>query len=326
MEEGSESFKNINQITQARSPSPKSGRQNINTYNNITSKSTNSKCYTLSSVKKDTNPSKDFQIDSEKKKMLFEDQEECKNYKILATNVRIQNKILEEYQNWTNILLSIINSKKINNAYNDIGTPIQLGLKHIEKLKNENLEVKTLIINKKENNENTEKMLDKKQKTQNMLIKEFNEKDKNKQLNLKKEKEQLSLNVQMLANELDDLNENNKQLYDKIQKDSKLKKIYELYKIRNQLKEENKLYKKIMVFKSRNDYIDLQETLFLSLSQNRTSIPNLERQNIDKINKSSTYMGNREYGSIGHFHGFGDYKLEKEENIISNDNAFFCGF
>ena len=131
MDEGSELFKNINQITQARSPSPKAGRQNINTYNNITNKSTNSKYYSSSSIKKDTNPNKEFVLDSEKKKMLFEDDEESKNYKILATNVRIQNKILEEYQNWINILLSVINSKKINNTYNDIGTPIQLGLKHI---------------------------------------------------------------------------------------------------------------------------------------------------------------------------------------------------
>ena len=120
--------------------------------------------------------------------MFFEDDEERKNYKIFATNVRIQNKILEEYQNWINILLSVINSKKINNTYNDIGTPIQLGLKHIEKLKKENLEIKTMIIKKKENNENTEEILDIKQKTQNMIIKEFNEKNKNKQLNLKKEK------------------------------------------------------------------------------------------------------------------------------------------
>ena len=155
-----------------------------------------------------------------------------------------------------------------------------------------------------------------------MIIKEFNEKDKNKQFNINKEKEQLSLNVQMLANELDELNENNRILYDKIQKDVKLKKIYELYNLRNQLKEENRLYKKIMVFKNRNDYIDLQESLSLS----RNSISNLKNKSFDRINKSCSYMGNREYGSIGHFHGFGDYKLEKEENIATNNNGFFCGF
>ena len=33
----------------------------------------------------------------------------------------------------------------------------------------------------------------------------------------------------MFANELDDLTENNKQLFDKIQKDGKLKKIYMIY-------------------------------------------------------------------------------------------------
>ena len=51
--------------------------------------------------------------------------------------------------------------------------------------------------------------MDKKRKTQNIVIKKFNEKDKSNGLNIKKEKEQLISNVQMLVNELDDLTENN---------------------------------------------------------------------------------------------------------------------
>ena len=82
------------------------------------------------------------------------------------------------------------------------------------------------------------KNLDKKRKTQNIVIKKFNEKDKSNGLNIKKEKEQLISNVQMLVNELDDLTENN---------------IIESKKI-------NKLYKQILIFKSRKNYIDLKES------------------------------------------------------------------
>ena len=94
-----------------------------------------------------------------------------------------------------------------------------------------------------------------------MVIKEFNEKDETNGNKIKKEKEQLIENVQMLANELDELNENNKNLHDKIMKDEKLKNIYELMKLKKKLKEENRLYKKIMVFRNRKNYIDLKETL-----------------------------------------------------------------
>ena len=157
-----------------------------------------------------------------------------------------------------------------------------------------------------------EKILDKKQKTQNMVIKEYNEKDKSNGLNIKKEKEQLTLNVQMLANELDELNENNKQLYDKIQKDENLKKIYDLILTKNKLKEENKLLKKIMVLNNRKNFMDLQESLSF----------NNKMELIDKNDKNGN---NIEYGSIGRFSGYGEYKLEKEENINTNDCICFCG-
>ena len=126
-------------------------------------------------------------IDSNNSKSLFERNLDEKSYQNLATNVRIQKNLIEEYQKWVNILLGVINNKKIiDSSYNDIGTPIQEGLEDIEKLKLKNLEIKTLIIKNKINNENIEKQLDKNKKMQNMLIKEFNEKDKNKEINLKK--------------------------------------------------------------------------------------------------------------------------------------------
>ena len=152
-----------------------------------------------------------------------------------------------------------------------------------------------------------------------MLIKEFNEKNKNKFLNITREKEQLINNVQILANELDDLNENNKQLYDKIQNNNKLKKIYDLMITKKQLKEENRLLKKMIVLKNRKNYLDLKGSLFLNKSADNTN----NFINNKNIRNNSIIDLNDEYGSIGPISGFGEYKLEKEENV--NKNFFFCG-
>ena len=314
MEEKIENLKTTN-----RDLSPISVRQNntINN-NNISSKSYNSK-YIINSKIKNKEKKNLNTIESINSKSVFESNNDEKTYQNLATNVRIQNNIIEEYQKWVNILLTAINNKKIESTYNDIGTPIQEGLEDIEKLKMKNLEIKSLIIKKKINNENMEKQLEKNKKMQNMLIKEFNEKDKSNGLNIKKEKEQLIFNVQMLANELDELNENNKQLFEKIQNNSNLKKIYDLVNIKSQLKDENKLYKKMMVLKNRKNYIDLNGSLSFSKTIDannlRTRKFKKKSNNIEKIND--------DYGSIGPISGYGEYKLEKEENV--NKSFFFCG-
>ena len=286
--------------------------------NSINTKSYNSK-YLFNSTTKGKEKNILNTIDSSNSKSVFDSNNDEKSYQNLATNVRIQNNIIDEYQKWINILLTAINNKKIESTYNDIGTPIQEGLENIEKLKQKNLEIKSLIIKKKINNENIGKQLEKNKKIQNMLIKEFNEKDKSNGLNVKKEKEQLIFNVQMLANELDELNEYNKQIFDKIQKNDNLKKIYDLVNIKNQLKEENKLYKKMIVIKNRKNYIDLNGSLSVSktidTSNFRTRKFKKKINNIESINE--------EYGSIGPITGYGEYKLEKEENV--NKNFFFCG-
>ena len=189
MEERIEHLKTTN-----RDSSPISGRQNLsintNKKNIINYKSLNSKYFINSTFKKKQNKNLNSNtIDSYNSKSLFDSNNDEKSYQNLATNVRIQKNIIEEYQKWVNILLNAINNKTIDNSYNDIGTPIQEGLENIEKLKIQNLEIKSLIIKKKINNENMEKLLEKNKKMQNMLIKEFNEKDKdkNKEKNLKKE-------------------------------------------------------------------------------------------------------------------------------------------
>lgn len=303
MEERIEQMKTTN-----RDQSPISNRQNEYNKNN---KSYNSNNYFNSSTKKKNNLST---IDSIYKKSVFESNNDEKSYQNLATNVRIQNNLIEEYQKWINILLTTINSKEIESGYQDIGTPIQEGLEDIEKLKLKNFEIKSLIIKNKIKNENLEKQIEKNKKMQNMLIKEFNEKDKSNGLNIKKEKEQLIFNVQMLANELDDLNENNKQIYDKIQKDDKLKKIYDLVNMKNQLKEENKLYKKMLVLKNRKNYVDINGNLS-TIDNNKVKKKNIKKKNTVDIND--------DYASIGPISGYGEYKLEKEENV--NKSFFFCG-
>jgi hypothetical protein len=313
MEEKIENLKTSN-----RNPSPISGRKNnIINNNNISSQSSNSKYFVNSSIKNKDKLNFNT-IDSSNSKSIIDNNYDEKNYQNLVTNIRIQNNLIEEYQKWINILLNAINNKKVDSTYNDIATPIQEGLEDIEKLKVKNLEIKSLIIKKKLNNEILEKQLEKNKKMQNMLIKEFNEKDKSNGLNLKKEKEQLDLNVQMLANELDDLNENNKQIDDKIQNNNNLQKINDLMNQKKELKEENKLYKKMLVFKNRKNYIDLKG----SLTINKTIEAINYRNRKFKLRNNNTNLSD-DYGSIGPISGYGDYKLEKEENV--NKSFFFCG-
>ena len=321
MEYTKKTDKNIININE--SLSPRTGRKGSNPYKKMNNRATNSK-YLSSGTKRLKNKIKDYTLDSENNKVLFYSEEENKNYHNLANEIRIQNKILEEYESWVKTFLSIINNNKVNNEnniYDDIGSPIQQNLEHIEKLKEENFKIKTLIINQKIKNENSEKKLEKKQLTQNSVIKEFNEKDNLFKKKIKNEKIQLSENVQMLANELDDLSEYNKQLNDKIMKDEKFKKVYELVNLRNQLKKENKLYKKIMVFKNRKNYVDLKG----NSQSNDLTIDLYDKKFHKNIFKNiNTNNNNREFSSLGPITGYGEYKLEKEENIHTT-GSFFCG-
>ena len=90
-------------------------------------------------MKKKSNQNKDYTLESDIRRPLFNNCPETnKNIHTLETNIIIQNKLLEEYQKWINVLLSVIDHKKINKTYNDIGTPIQKRLESLEKLKDEN--------------------------------------------------------------------------------------------------------------------------------------------------------------------------------------------
>ena len=285
----------------------------VNHYLNSNNKSSK---YFLSSEKK--SQYQNYTIDSENNKVITFNEEENEHYKNLANNIRIQNKILDIYQKWINTLISVIDNNKINGSYNDIGTPIQENLEYIEKLKEENFKLKELIINQKIQNENKQANLEKKQKSENMIIKDFNEKElKDNDEKMKLEKQQLIDNVQLLANELDEINENNKNLNDKIMKNEKLKNIYDLVNIRNKLKEENKLYKKMVVIKTRKNYFDSKETL----QKNKDSTIDFQEMRNKKLDEIKKNLNN----TLGPIIGYGEYKLEKEENINSNGNIFFCG-
>ncbi len=307
-------------IEQLKSTNREQNSINANTkniYNNNINNSNNKKSkpkYIFNSSSKKKN-NQNYTIESCYTKSMI-DYNEDKNYRILAKQVRIQNKIIEEYQKWIDILIPTINDKKIDNEYKDIGTPIQEGLESIEELKGTNFKVKTLIIKEKLKNENLEKQIEQKKKAQNILIKEYNEKD-NQTLNFKKEKEQLLMNLQMLANEVDSLNENNKALSDKRKKDNILQKLYELMKEKNDLEEENKLYKKMIVLKNRKNYLDLKGSLsFIS------PLNNYQNKKIFKRNNDNNDIAD-DYSSIGPMSGMGEYKLERDENV--NKNFFFCG-
>ena len=295
-------------------------RMDIKTSNfNIMNSSKNSTKFLSSTTKKSQN--QNYTIDSENNKRLFYSEEDNnnKNNNLIANEVRIQYKILEFYQKWINTLLSVLNNNE-NNNYDNIGTPIQQNLEDIEKLKEENFKIKTKIIQQKIINENLKNILEKKQKMQNLLIKEYNEKNNlNNEEKIEKEKEQLIDNVQMLANELDEINENNKNLKEKINKENKIKNVFELLNIKKQLKDENKLYKKMIVLKNRKNYIDLKDTI----QENNDITIDAKEIQFKKINAQNQNL--KRNISLGPISGFGEYQLEQEENIYSNGNIFFCG-
>ena len=295
-------------------------RMDIKTSNfNMMNSSKNSTKFLSSTTKKSQN--QNYTIDSENNKRLFYSEEDNnnKNNNLIANEVRIQYKILEFYQKWINTLLSVLNNNE-NNNYDNIGTPIQQNLEDIEKFKEENFKIKTKIIQQKIINENLKNILEKKQKMQNLLIKEYNEKNNlNNEEKIEKEKEQLIDNVQMLANELDEINENNKNLKEKINKENKIKNVFDLLNIKKQLKDENKLYKKIIVLKNRKNYIDLKDTI----QENNDITIDAKEIQFKKINAQNQNL--KRNISLGPISGFGEYQLEQEENIYSNGNIFFCG-
>ena len=166
----------------------------------------------------------------------------------LTENYLIKKKLLTTYEEWTRVLLTVINEKESTFNHIDTGTPIQTLLNSIENLYKENFELKKNIILQKEKNENLLKEYKNNTWKNNNILNDYNN------LNIKQikiENSQIKENLQSLANELDNLNENKQKLEQIIKDKKKFLNIYNCVKKREEL-----LHKKILFLKIKNQIIN----------------------------------------------------------------------
>ena len=86
-----------------------------------------------------------------------------------------------------------------------------------------------------------------------------------------------------------------------------MKELYRLQNKKNGLIEENKLQKRILGFNKRENWYNKDPKNFN-----------------DNLKKKLKKYENLNFDTIGTLSGFGEYQLEKEENVGSK-NFFFCG-
>ena len=160
----------------------------------------------------------------------------------LTENYLIKKKLLTTYEEWTRVLLTVINEKESTFNHIDTGTPIQTLLNSIENLYKENFELKKNIILQKEKNENLLKEYKINDWKNKNILNEYNN------LNIKQiklENSQIKENLQSLANELDNLNENKQKLEQIIKDKINLLNIYNCVKKREELIHKRTLFLKI---------------------------------------------------------------------------------
>ena len=160
----------------------------------------------------------------------------------LTENYLIKKKLLSTYEEWTRVLLTVINEKESTFNHIDTGTPIQTLLNSIENLYKENFELKKNIILQKEKNENLLKEYKINSWKNNNILNEYNN------LNIKQikiENYQIKENLQSLANELDNLNENKQKLEQIIKDKINFLNIYNCVKKREELIHKRTLFLKI---------------------------------------------------------------------------------
>ena len=160
----------------------------------------------------------------------------------LTENYLIKKKLLSTYEEWTRVLLTVINEKESTFNHIDTGTPIQTLLNSIENLYKENFELKKNIILQKEKNENLLKEYKINSWINNNILNEYNN------LNIKQikiEHSQIKENLQSLANELDNLNENKQKLEQIIKDKINFLNIYNCVKKREELLNKRTLFLKI---------------------------------------------------------------------------------
>ena len=162
----------------------------------------------------------------------------------LTENYLIKKKLLSTYEEWTRVLLTVINEKESTFNHIDTGTPIQTLLNSIENLYKENFELKKNIILQKEKNENLLKEYKINSWKNNNILNEYNN------LNIKQikiENSQIKENLQSLANELDNLNENKQKLEQIIKDKINFLNIYNCVKKREELIHKRTLFLKIYI-------------------------------------------------------------------------------
>jgi len=160
----------------------------------------------------------------------------------LTENYLIKKKLLSTYEEWTRVLLTVINEKESTFNHIDTGTPIQTLLNSIENLYKENFELKKNIILQKEKNENLYKEYKINLWKSNDILNDYNNVNKQ-QINL--EINQIKQNIQLLANELDNLNENKKKFENIINNKKNFLNKYNILKQREELLNNRNLYLKI---------------------------------------------------------------------------------
>ena len=171
-------------------------------------------------------------------KDIFQRQE----YNDLKSLLMVQKEMMDEYQTWIQILVSVINNKESTTNHIDIGTPIQEGLKGVEKIKNDNFEIKKKKLEiKKKNLSLINQYKNIKWKKQNM-ISDYTTSSLNE---IKIENGQLRNNIQFLANEIDCLSEIKDKLNNCINEDPEILRFKNLYDEIQELKKTKEIVKEI---------------------------------------------------------------------------------
>ena len=168
------------------------------------------------------------------------------NYHSLKIQCAIQQNLLKHYEQWIQLLLSIIGDKPNDSSTHiDIGTPVQKGLETIAKIQRETMVINENILVQKEKNLVLKSKLEEKQN----MLKELTYENKLEVIShISQEKNVLLQNIQTIANELDEQSEKYKNLNNVIT--NKQKDAYQKYYNANteliQLKTVNKQYKDIL--------------------------------------------------------------------------------
>ena len=213
---------------------------------------------------------------------------------LLKIRLISQNNLLKEYENWINILLSIVGDNPTfeDDIHYDLGTPIQKGLEKIEKLQEENIKIKEKIIDETKKNENYIEIIEQKKKNNEFLIKCNNENENN----IKRDNNILKNNIQILANEIDELIESNKNCQFLINNNNKLKENENLLNEFNKLKENNLKFKKLIEINNRKNCLNYGN-----------------KKNLKKYINNPYLMRN-----------LGNFQIENDEKI-DNVGWFGCG-